>query len=761
MKHARVLTFAALLAPSTALAQSALQADLRPKSAVVNADYTYHMASGMLTATSTGGQSALVNSQVIYNNTCPTPSFASLLSPNTVIDEGRIPSRTSPLPNKGTRNSYRVTKFQIGYCTRELQVSSGGPGAQVTVSFWEDYDDCQTLALAGPPTASFLLTGLPAATTAGTLTCYLLDIDLAGGFEFCMKADANGVYDGNQLLDGFGYGLRMPNQTGTTTATVGGFLVAGDLTAPGDCAAGTSTYYNTPLAPSGTGLQNDNLFYREGNPPAPPGQTTGCVFFGAPPALHGGFHMKITADLDNCQCLPNDSDGDGSTDCVDGCPDDPLKSSPGQCGCGVPDTDTDGDGTANCIDGCPNDPNKIAPGVCGCGVPDIDTDGDGTFDCFDGCPFDPNKILPGVCGCGVPDIDTDGDGTLDCLDGCPLDPLETVAGVCGCGVPETDTDGDGTADCIDGCPDDPNKIAPGACGCGVADTDSDGDGTANCIDGCPDDPNKIRPGNCGCGVPDTDADSDGIPDCDDNCLGLFNDDQIDGDLDGFGDACDNCPAVVNPGQEDCDNDNVGDACAGREDCNQNGVPDSCDITGGASIDTNGNGIPDECERGITPFCFGDGTGTACPCDPGQAGDPGHGCKNSKPSSVGALLEAVNAIGGPNPSLSVTSNDLGLKSTGMLAGSYCIFFQGTAVSNGGLGVVTPAYDGILCVEGTLVRLGRVTTMGGTNTLAGVAGVAGLSASAQTLYYQTAYRNAVNFCTPATLNTSNALQIHWQP
>ena len=36
------------------------------------------------------------------------------------------------------------------------------------------------------------------------------------------------------------------------------------------------------------------------------------------------------------------------------CHDDPLKTSPGQCGCGVADTDTDGDGIADCVDNCPN-----------------------------------------------------------------------------------------------------------------------------------------------------------------------------------------------------------------------------------------------------------------------------------------------------------------------------------------------------------------------------------------------------------------------
>ncbi|MDH4291555.1 MAG: MopE-related protein, partial [Dehalococcoidia bacterium] len=121
----------------------------------------------------------------------------------------------------------------------------------------------------------------------------------------------------------------------------------------------------------------------------------------------------------------NDSDGDGALDCNDNCPNDPNKTEPGICGCGVPDNDTDGDGTADCADQCPNDPNKTTPGVCGCGVSDVDSDGDGVADCKDGCPSDPNKITPGVCGCGVADTDSDSDGTPDCNDQCPIDPNKT------------------------------------------------------------------------------------------------------------------------------------------------------------------------------------------------------------------------------------------------------------------------------------------------------------------------------------------------
>jgi hypothetical protein len=105
---------------------------------------------------------------------------------------------------------------------------------------------------------------------------------------------------------------------------------------------------------------------------------------------------------------------------IDNCPDDPDKTEPGVCGCGVADTDSDDDGYEDCIDGCPDDPDKSEPGVCGCGYPDDDSDGDGTMDCDDNCMYDRNKTEPGVCGCGVADTDSDGDGYEDCIDNCPF-----------------------------------------------------------------------------------------------------------------------------------------------------------------------------------------------------------------------------------------------------------------------------------------------------------------------------------------------------
>jgi cysteine-rich repeat protein len=155
----------------------------------------------------------------------------------------------------------------------------------------------------------------------------------------------------------------------------------------------------------------------------------------------------------------------------------PADNCPGWCG-----VDADGDGVGPCLDSCDNDPLKTAPGVCGCGVPDADADGDGLLACQETCDSDPLKAAPGVCGCGVPDVDSDGDQALDCQESCDNDPRKLEPGACGCGVRDADPDGDGAPSCLESCDRDPYKVDPGVCGCGLLDADLDGDGVFDCTD---------------------------------------------------------------------------------------------------------------------------------------------------------------------------------------------------------------------------------------------------------------------------------------
>jgi glucose/arabinose dehydrogenase len=69
--------------------------------------------------------------------------------------------------------------------------------------------------------------------------------------------------------------------------------------------------------------------------------------------------------------------------------------------------DTDGDGTPDCLDNCPNDPNKDDPGICGCGASEIDTDADTVPDCIDQCAGQDDTI------------DLDGNAIPDCVEICP------------------------------------------------------------------------------------------------------------------------------------------------------------------------------------------------------------------------------------------------------------------------------------------------------------------------------------------------------
>lgn len=212
---------------------------------------------------------------------------------------------------------------------------------------------------------------------------------------------------------------------------------------------------------------------------------------------------------------------------------------------------------------------------------------------------------------------------------------------------------------------------------------------------------------------------------------------------------------------DCNGNGQPDSCdlgAGLDyDCDANDLIDSCEIAGTPALDLDHDGTLDICEAAGVPFCFGDGSGNACPCDPGQAGSSGSGCLNS--GGTGARLEARG-----NPSVSVDS--VTLRASGILPTAIGLIFQGTGQQAGGLGGTFG--DGLLCVNQNVLRLGIRNASGGSVAFGySVPGdvriaVAGqVPAAGATRYYQHWYRDPAPFCTAGTFNLTNAVRIDWVP
>jgi len=159
---------------------------------------------------------------------------------------------------------------------------------------------------------------------------------------------------------------------------------------------------------------------------------------------------QVSAEFEH-ECLGEDKDGDGATDCDDCDDNNPFKS---------PNIDNDGDGYNSCED-CHDEIPDLYPGI------DVDEDGSPCeLDCED---LDPD-IRPGH--------DNDGDGFV----GCDSDPNDHDPRI----YPGSDADGDGylafEEDCDDG---DPN-VHPGAkelCGDHI-DNDCDGKEVTQCADAC-------------------------------------------------------------------------------------------------------------------------------------------------------------------------------------------------------------------------------------------------------------------------------------
>ena len=527
------------------------------------------------------------------------------------------------------------------------------------------------------------------------------------------EAGINGVTIDLYLDDGDGVFEPTTDdgpKLSTTTTAGGGLYSFGSL--------GAATYW---VDVTDTGNQTSGKTLVSGTDPKKVILTAGTTFstadFGYQADSCPADPLKTSPGQCGCGVADTDSDGDGTANCNDTCSSDPLKTAPGTCGCGTADTDTDGDGSADCIESCDLDPLKTAAGICGCGTSDVDSDGDGTADCSETCDSDPLKTAPGICGCGIADTDSDGDGSANCIEICDVDPLKTAPGICGCGTPDTDSDGDGLFNCQETCINDPLKTAPGICGCGTADTDSDSDGTANCLDTCPSDSGKTAPGICGCGVADTDSDGDGTANCVDACsadplktaVGQCGCGFPDTDADGDGtavclDSCDGDPLKTAAGQCGCgtpDTDTDGDGTAA--------CLDSCDSDpaklsagqcgcGTPDTDTDGDGTAaclDSCDSDPVKLSAGQ-----CGCgvpDTDSDGDGTAACFDSCDSDPSKLAPGQCGCGNADTDTdgdgTADCNDACINDASKIAAGQCgCGFPDTDADGDGIAICLDSCDG---------------------------------------------------------------------
>lgn len=148
----------------------------------------------------------------------------------------------------------------------------------------------------------------------------------------------------------------------------------------------------------------------------------------------------------------------------------------------------------------------------------------------------------------------------------------------------------------------------------------------------------------------------------------------------------------------------------------------------------------------TAYCFGDGSGTACPCGPGAVGN---GCPNFVQAG-GARLAASGLA-------SVAADTLVLSGTLAPPGPGLYFQGSTPIAAGSV-----FGNGLVCAGGSTPRLEiRIADALGASATTVAIHTLGSNVAGDLRYYQLWYRDGAGFCVGAGFNLSNAVSLTWIP